>query len=813
MNIHPTTLQLSKHLWRYLPIPGAVAAATFLATLSHGVYPGDSAALTAAAAGLIPPSGADHPVYALLLRLLAGLPVFSLPVRLNLFSALCGTACVLLLYHLVSRLLLFFSCENSGDDEHIKFEASETVEELPQEVLLVNRRMAPLAVSGGLIAALLLTFTVPLWAAATRAHPAPFDLLLALASLSLMLTFHANLRLAENIPVLVLSVFLFTVGLFETAAFLALLPFYAYFFFTALALSPQQKPVTLPLLLAVAVGVGCGLFAFFQNMSTPEPLELSSRLTLCLSAFISHRRGEILSFLPSAGWVPILLQTVLPAMILLLWTESLFKEGQRGRMPAMLVLTLAAVPGLLNLPFAPVSFFHSVDHLPVFGSAVLAAATAIVIAACLKMPVSPDEAAGESDESEDLYAVAGKRRARIAHFFATCCLVTLTLLAILSPWRSFRDTDTRSSFFADVAAHNLIQAMGNRTWLISNGPLDNHLLIQALILKHPLTLVTLQQRTPPRELLRLKSLLATDPIFDSQNRNRLLESLSIGTTAFIMEWLKTDPQAADRVMFLDSPDIWPVCGYRAIPEGLAFGGLPTNTVPDVTKITKQNQCFADGIEPLLAPPKIETGQAASLRAFLRLKTGVSVNELGVFLEEVNLPDDAFHVYLRAGQLDPMNISANVNGYVLASALGMHPEALERLRREIKSRSSDPVFKDPALAEIIQTYGTIRQPAQFRQQLANWSATSAPAAGTAKIEKTALLPEANGVSTLVGNALLYLKAGDYPKAEECCLAALEKDPENLTVLSTMATLRLNSRKLDEAQSWLNRAVRARQAQTK
>ena len=163
MHIHPTTLQLSRRLNLFLPIPGIIALATFLLTLSPGVYPGYSSALTAAAAGLISPSGADHPVFAWLLRFLASASAFSFPASLNLFSALCGALCAVVLYHFVANLILYFACETKDGSTIAAGGQSRVAPELSQEMALHNRRMLPLAVIGGLIAALLLTFMVPLW--------------------------------------------------------------------------------------------------------------------------------------------------------------------------------------------------------------------------------------------------------------------------------------------------------------------------------------------------------------------------------------------------------------------------------------------------------------------------------------------------------------------------------------------------------------------------------------------------------------------------------------------------------------------------
>ena len=374
MHIHPTTLQLSRRLNLFLPIPGIIALATFLLTLSPGVYPGYSSALTAAAAGLISPSGADHPVFAWLLRFLASASAFSFPASLNLFSALCGALCAVVLYHFVANLILYFACETKDGSTIAAGGQSRVAPELSQEMALHNRRMLPLAVIGGLIAALLLTFMVPLWSVSNRAHPASFDLLLALASFDLLFMNGAGLRRSySRILILALSGFLFTVGLFESAVFLLLLPFYIFFSGSAFYFSSRRKTVLSTFLLGCTLGLVCVLFAFFQNRTAPFPTGIRSLLFVFASNFASHHYHEIRTYFPQTGWLLLLFQTALPVLLLLFGTASVFGEKQRGRLPALILLTLSSIPNLLNLSFSTWCLLQSVELLPVFGCAVTAA--------------------------------------------------------------------------------------------------------------------------------------------------------------------------------------------------------------------------------------------------------------------------------------------------------------------------------------------------------------------------------------------------------------------------------------------------------
>jgi len=84
---------------------GILAFLVYLATLSPGVYPGQSAQLMAIGAGVEPMVAPTHPLWFPIVAWLGRLEFLSLPVRLNLFSALCGALAVMLLYRLTAFLI------------------------------------------------------------------------------------------------------------------------------------------------------------------------------------------------------------------------------------------------------------------------------------------------------------------------------------------------------------------------------------------------------------------------------------------------------------------------------------------------------------------------------------------------------------------------------------------------------------------------------------------------------------------------------------------------------------------------------------
>jgi tetratricopeptide (TPR) repeat protein len=804
MSIHPSVLQLSKRLGYFLPVPGVIALATYLASLSHSVYPGYSAALSASAAGLIPPSNAAHPLFALAARAVASLSVFSLPVRLNLFSALCGTLCAMLLYHLVSRLILFSACEDEGGGGRNALTGTEDgVPEIQPEVALYNLRVLRIAIAGGVMAAFLLTFMAPVWSAATRLDTGLFDLLLALASLSLFPAVRGSSRLLR----ITASVFIFVLGLFDSAVFLVILPCYVYFTFRAFVLSSQRIVIGCWILVAVAAGGALSLYAFWRNMADPSSVTFVRLLVSYARVLPYQQYHELCLFIPKSGWMLVLLQTGVPAVILLFGQQILFKEKQVSTLLALLLVTFAITPGLLNLSFAPLFFFQPISHLPVFGSAILAAAAAAAFSAC-RVFIGPEDRSPEEGEfGKSKSALKKEQRLLILRRLAGGLLTILLLLALATPWRSFSAVDARQGAFADRVAQELLAVMKGRDWLISNGHIDNHLLIQAFMRGKPLVLVPLRPQDPPQERAQLKGLIAASPVFAGQNRQRLQNALSIGTVRFVMEWLTTDRKAGSRVMVLALPDIWTACGYRAVPEGLAFGGVLPDQKLDLASLAKENRMFSERVVPLLAGWGEEPRYSAALRETLRMRAGFAANEMGVLFEEAREFEAAYQAYSRAGQIDPMNISAAINGYALAATQKMHPEALDRLRKNINTMTANGRYEGQGNTWILQNYGTIRLPAFYQQQAAMWSSIGARAVSTEKIRKALALSEQTGASALVENAMVYLHTGDSAKAESCYLAALHKDASNKEALSGICTMMLSKQNTLEAEKWLQKGLEA------
>ena len=392
MNIHPSSHQLSIKLYPYLPLPATIAAVTYLASLSDSTYPGNSASLTAAAALLTAPSGSDHPLFAWIARNVASLPFSTLPIRMNLFSALCGTLCAVLLFSLVARLVFYFACKKKrGRAGRSVGRNLSPVSAIPSEVEVLNRKTLRIAVIAGLVASLLLTFSVAHWSASTRLDTGTFHLLLALASFQLLLSHKTTLRKSMRIPLLTLSAFIYTLGFFDFAAFVLLLPCFMYYLLIAIRRTShrRRKALVSGLLLAGLFAASIAYSAYCLNRTPPYSDSLFHTLFTFATDLVAHHYQECRSFFPSSGWILLMAQTGLPSIFMLFWMPSLFMGRKPTTLLALFLLTLSTAPSFLILPCSIWFCSQSGDSLPVFGYTVTASAAAVAVAVCLKLLLIP----------------------------------------------------------------------------------------------------------------------------------------------------------------------------------------------------------------------------------------------------------------------------------------------------------------------------------------------------------------------------------------------------------------------------------------
>ncbi|MDD2598763.1 MAG: tetratricopeptide repeat protein [Kiritimatiellae bacterium] len=391
---------------------------------------------------------------------------------------------------------------------------------------------------------------------------------------------------------------------------------------------------------------------------------------------------------------------------------------------------------------------------------------------------------------------------------AALLLLAMTICLLITPWRNHRDISPTKAGFADQIAAQMLATMKQRTILITNGLLDNHLLIQAFRNRQPLTLIPLDPRPDRKQINRLTHLIETHPLFGTSNHTRLKNALSLGVVPFVLEWLRSDKTAGEHVMIFASPELWTGSGFTPIPEGLAFGGIPSESAPSVEPLYQQNIEFYKNIFPLLKEVANEPEVCAYLRRSLQIKAGFGANEFGVLLESMSMPEKAYQLYTMAAPGDPSNVSLAVNLYFLAASHQFDPEALDSYKKQVQIAMENAQRSGiRGFDFILQNFGSINQKEFYMQQTRAWASRGVRKISRDKIGRALALSKYTGIPALLEKALVDRHTGAMEQAESCYQAVLEQDPDNTEAIIGMCTLTISAANTEKAQQWVQRAVEA------
>lgn len=798
---HPLVYLFTKRIDRLLFIPFTFTLVLFLLSFFHHAYPGHSAQLIAEAARLTPSIQPAHGLFSTITHALASCNFLSLSTRLNFFAALCGCLSATLFYRLLARAIIFYAYEPHEYDASL-FPEDETAAKPSFETVfecvgVYNQRLLSIAIKSSLAATMLLSLMAPFWLASTHLNESIFNLAWMLVIFTI---FPAQESPLSPLRFLLAMTF-FTMGLYESGVFVILFPVMVSMTFTFYLQNERRAHIVAYTLFGGFAGF---IIAFCFRPPTPEAFSGTFLLNLerFLKSIVYHHIDEFKLLFFTKGWLVSLLQTAIPATILLFGKSLVFDKWTVNTRMASIIIIAIAIPGAMVLSISPFSIFQEVDHLPVFAAAVLAAALAFVFAASRLFFVSKSNAPIPSEELSPLEEQPPQPSDKPAVAF----IILLVFVTLITPFRSIQFVKASKSQFADIVAREMVVTMSDRTWMITNGHIDNQLRIQAHILNKPLHLVTLRQRETPDDRRALVNMIETDQAFENMNRPRLLNALSIGTLRFVMEWLVADTNMCHKAMVLGTPDLWTACKYRALPQGLSFSGLPADATFDVQPLIDSSMVLANRMAPLLISQK-ETACPILLKlsALLRLKMGFAVNELGVLLEDMNKPDEAFAAYQRANQIDPENVSALLNAYSIAKGGKAKVSQTEQLRQRLRKRLNELSHSRLGMQGLFLNYGTIHQKAFYKQEAENWIARGAQVLALEKVKKVLDLSDQTGVNALLERAYYYSMSSQPSQAEACYLAALEQDPSNFEALYGITILMINTKDIPKAEMWLARAT--------
>ena len=734
---------------------GGVAAVLYFCTMASCAYPGEGAHLMTLWKGLDSAAVNTHPLMAIFARLFG---------CSNILGPLCGIVSVLAMYHLTS----FFVRERIGGEMLLQYADG-------------TARMA------GIVAAVVFMATPAVHQSFTHLSSFSFDAAWALVTASLLIPYARAGRRTGWICLLLIGVFA-GLGFADSPLFGLLAPVY---FCCVWAVSGKRggKPYGAAFMFLLVAIVT--LFVYAPGAS---------------GDFTEHMRthwSEAKTWLTVDGWFLVGAFAVLPFLVALLSSHVAYnRESGFSQWIYHVAMSFVAILAV-STPLAPSPLMRPYGLLPVVPCAFAAFTVAYLVTYWWLLAV----AKVRKNESLDAEPVAMKGRT-----LALAVLPVLSLVMVITVLLNLFSFDRSRGDFADRTAEKLIADLGDRTWFITDGLLDDHLRLAAAKAGRELNLVCLQRDLDERYLHELAKLVEEKGVGGEKNKE-LSISLSLGVLAFVQDWFAADPDIAKKAAIFGAPDLWYAAGIKAVPEFLFFGADPER---------KPDWSAWNEFDKVLAPPKgvknwgsyrlwKESDPIEMARLRLRRHVGLVANDRGVWLQDAGDDDGAFEMYeLVLNSIDSDNVCALFNEFEMARA--GHPKA-ERRKHDIE-KAFKAIVEDKSrryvLWKLANVYGYIRNPEIFVRLGYSWAKSGRPGEALNQIRRAIdFVPTERRSSLLNMMAALYASDSDMEKSRATYEEVLSRDAENHDALVGLMRLELLEGNSERAIEYLERATKAAQ----
>ena len=738
---------------------GFAALAVYYLTLSAGAYPGKPAIMVLQHTGILPKLTPDYPLWTAVSWIATQIPIGDVVTRLNLVSALSGSLSVALLYRVMTDVVS--AVVVTGKDNATR--------------VSVASRLA------GFSAALFLAFSTPFWIASNRAMPLAFHILILVSLTAVLLRY---VRSGSGLLLCILG-FLYGIGIVE---FVSLVLFAPMFAFVTISSMWEREDInrTHILLTSLSALVGLCLYFLVAWLFWGSEGFIIRGYTGYLEVLWFMWRDQVWSLtrsLPKVGWMILIFMTVTPFLSsLAVGRRALNEERDWTYYLLHIVLTGLAVCVLLNVRFAPwpMTGIARIQTTPYLLNACV---FGYLLAYWYLLPA----------------ALWQGSDVRIHTFVRKCMGLTVAIAGLavlcLAASRNIHEADGRQCRFINVIAADIVANLQDRSWLVTDGTLDDHIRIAAHEAGFDLGLINPRQ---PADGVGNKIALEQ---LDSPRLRNLAE---IGMFTLLQEWFTSEKDTPETVAVMSIPDLWVGAGFKVVPNNMLFLGSANATDLTPAELMSDHSAFWKRILPLLQGPEPGDKMLVRSRAYLRRHTALVANNLGVLLEDLESSSLAFEAYSKAIEIDENNLSALLNQAAMVASGFQTDEAarIEQRVKILKSRKGSGVHKLWALSRY---YGYVRTPETFAQIGLAWALSGRPGVAVSGL-RTALQLSGSDQSQSVKLSLadVYLKKQEEEKGKAIYAQVLQEDPENTKALMGMTRVLRRRGDLSGAESFLKKA---------
>lgn len=780
----------------------AVAFLVYLSTLTGAICPGASAKWIAWACGTDVRDVVTHPLFTLLGSLVAKLPVpmTTTAFRLNLLAAIAGALVVGWIYRIVYSLVM----------DGMKGEA--TIAKAPKT-----------AVFAGVLASAAAAFAYPFWLASTQFRPEIFDTFIIVGALHTLIVY----AFSRRYWLLPFFGMLTGLGFAESAGCALAVPFLwicAVFVEWKLEWCRFRRllvALVLFLLCSATVYLVAGMFTYKAEVYGAGGLNLLRNVV----PILSEQWKELVSFFPQKLWIPVVLLGFGSALCACFAAALLlYSACTMSLLLMVLVLTVSSVVMLFDISFTPCIVMLSKGIIPAVayafegigfgmllaawrGAALTGAATrADFSSAAVKTARMNASDEGSDDEDNGELYDADRWQYRIPSLLGEwgaiaaipVLVVSLAVAAVLHGVCLVKE-DVR---FADAAANELLDGLGEREWAVSNGLLDEHLLTLAKERKHPLHLFCAYRLNHKRYLARTLEAVKVSPLFSDSLKRKADALIATNFALFLEELADGDPNLDKTLVTIGVPDMWYSASWIPVAQGCFYSGIRDVKALDAQSLFQSHKESWERWQPFFEKEDGEKWRLSYVqRNALRQYRAMDANNFGILLDEKGLPEQAYAAYRQALAIQSGHISALLNLFELVSR-GLHPEDKEWIEVELKKKVEDSSQRYPLWA-LSRYYGYVRNCDLFLRMGWAWAASSSPESVLAGLRNTYALEtdeeKRNSLRTLM--ASLYAMRGQFSKSKTEYEAALRANASDETAISGLVHLALQENDLGRAEDLL------------
>lgn len=727
-----------------------LAAALYFALMAGYVFPGESARLVTLWRGLDVSTTNPYPLMSVFARMFG---------CTNALSPICGVIATVLIFWLV-RAYIFSRMPSVLRDDNAQAQNTSLV--------------------GGAVAAALFMFAPAVLGAAAYLEPRMFDFTWLLIAGAAITPFVKEKKRALALWVRpIVAGALWGLGATDSPLFFATLPI-AFYAIAVIATRRDAKPYGGIVLFLAAFATA---FLIFLCNAGGDFNESATELWSAFRAYFAYN-----------GWFLAFGFSTLPFLISIFAAKNSFdfedntdnddiaKNDSFSSRVFHIALAFIAILAVAT-PLQSSSIFSQYSILPVASCGFASAVGGYVVAYWF-------------------FRMRGKSGAMLSRIIVGVLgfVFTLTIVANLFGIKSDRGA------FADKAAAIILDDLGNRTWLVADGMIDNHLRIMAADRGINLDLISLARDLDKDYLEKLGKRVRERKVGGEEHAENLSRSLTLGVLPFLQDWFRCDSSVTTNVAVFGTADLWYSAKKTPVPEFMFFGADPSRKVDwsrwkDLAPLLGDDENWgSNSMFRNRNPLEI-------CRSSLRRHIGLVANNRGVWLQDNGRNDEAFELYeMVINEIDSDNVSSLFN--LMEMVRANYPKAVQK-KNEYKSRIEKIVADKTrryVLWKLAMYYGYVRNPLLFVRLGYEWAASGNSGEALAHINRAIdLVPSGKNTGLLNMMASLYANSDEKARSKEVYEQVLASDARNHDALIGLVRLSIDSGDAAQAAYYLQRAI--------